>query len=142
MRILGEAAKRIDDETMPPPGEKPRPSPEEIAALKKWIDDGAHVPDAVAPRTAISSEDVTNLILADLEGMDRRSRRFQRYFTLTHLWNAGAADDELRTYRNALAKLVNSLSWHPKVRNPEPVDPHGTGDRSQRQSAAGTQVRL
>ena len=38
----------------------------------------------------------------------------------------GLGDDELQTYRNALAKLVNSLSWHPKVRNPEPIDPHGT----------------
>lgn len=125
--IPGNAAasrlfKRIDDETMPPPGEKPRPSPEELALLKKWIDDGAFVPDTVAPRTAISAEDVTTLILADLEGMDRRSRRFQRYFTLTHLHNAGLGDEELQTYRNALAKLVNSLSWGSKISLPLPVD--------------------
>ena len=61
-------------------------------------------------------------IVTDLEGIDRRARRFVRYFTLNHLYNAGLSDDELQTYRNALAKLVNSLSWHPKVRNPEPVD--------------------
>ena len=125
--IPGNAAasrlfKRIDDETMPPPGEKPRPTPEELATLKKWIDDGAFVPEAVAPRAAITAEDTTNLILADLEGMDRRSRRFQRYFTLTHLYNAGLGDEELQTYRNALAKLVNSLSWGSKIVLPVPVD--------------------
>jgi mono/diheme cytochrome c family protein len=33
--------KRIDDETMPPPGEKPRPSPEELAMLKKCSRSGS-----------------------------------------------------------------------------------------------------
>ncbi|MBY0514721.1 MAG: WD40 repeat domain-containing protein [Gemmataceae bacterium] len=65
-------------------------------------------------------------VLADLAGMDRRARRFQRYFTLTHLYNAGLGDEELQTYRNALAKLVNSLSWNPRVGNPVAVDPHRT----------------
>ena len=79
-------------------------------------------------RSASSSRKrrVNEWILADLEKIDRRARRFQRYFTLTHLYNAGSTDDELRTYRNALSKLINSLSWHPKIRNPEPIDPHGT----------------
>jgi len=42
------------------------------------------------------------------------------------LHNAGLGDDELQTYRNALSKLLNSLSWHPKIRNPEPIDPAKT----------------
>ena len=41
------------------------------------------------------------------------ARRFLRYFSLAPIANAGAGDDELQTYRNALAKLLNSLSWHP-----------------------------
>src|SRR5262249_39694793 len=56
----------------------------------------------------------------------RRARRFQRYFTLTHLYNAGLNDEELQTYRNALAKLVNSLSWNPRIIVPVAVDPHRT----------------
>jgi WD40 repeat protein len=61
-------------------------------------------------------------ITKDLQQFSESSRRFQRYFTLHTLANAGLGQDELQSYRNALAKLCNSLSWHPKLRNPEPID--------------------
>jgi mono/diheme cytochrome c family protein len=117
--------RRVDDGTMPPPDEHPRPSAAEVTALKKWIEAGAPV-GAVAPRGTVAQTDVYAAVLADLETMDRRARRFQRYFTLTHLYNAGLADEELQTYRNALAKLVNSLSWGSKIINPVPVDANRT----------------
>lgn len=117
---------RVEDGTMPPPDEKPRPSAEEVAVLKKWIEAGAPGAEAVAPRTAITEADVREFILADLSTIDRRARRFQRYFTLTHLHNAGLSQEELQTYRNALAKLVNSLSWNPRITNPVAVDPAKT----------------
>ena len=81
-----------------------------------------------APRRArvISTSDVYNFVLADLETIDRRARRFQRYFTLAHLHNSGLSDEELQTYRNALNKLVNSLSWGSKIVNPVAIDPHKT----------------
>ena len=53
-------------------------------------------------------------------------RSFARYFTLTHLYNAGVSDDNLRAYRNALSKLVNSLSWGSEVIKPEPIDQEET----------------
>src|SRR5262249_28869943 len=74
----------------------------------------------------ITGDEVNAFVLADLNTMDRRARRFQRYFTLTHLYNAGLNDEELQTYRNALAKLVNSLSWNPRIIVPVAVDPHRT----------------
>ncbi len=113
--------RRIADGTMPPPGEKPRVSDADLATLKTWVNAGAKL-EAAPMRTPITTDDVRQAVVSDLEKIDRRSRRFVRYFTLNHLYNAGLSDDELQTYRNALAKLVNSLSWHPKVRNPEPVD--------------------
>ena len=115
--------KRIDDGTMPPVGEKPRPSDAEIAIVKKWIAEGAPVGATVETRSPISTSDVYNFVLADLETMDRRARRFQRYFSLAHLHNAGLSDEELQTYRNALNKLVNSLSWGSKIANPVAIDP-------------------
>jgi mono/diheme cytochrome c family protein len=118
--------KRIAAGTMPPAEVKDRLSDVEKAAIKSWIDAGAPPLVANAKREFVTQSRVNEWILSDLEKIDRRSRRFQRYLTFTHLYNAGAADDELRTYRNALSKLINSLSWHPKVRNPETVDPHGT----------------
>ena len=117
--------RRVDDGTMPPPDENPRPSAAEVAVLKKWIEAGAPA-GTVATRNPISQSDVHAAILADLATMDTRGRRFQRYFTLTHLYNAGLGDEELQTYRNALAKLVNSLSWGSKVVNPVAVDANRT----------------
>ena len=45
-------------------------------------------------------------------------RTFARYFTLTHLYNAGETTEALLAYRRALSKLVNSLSWKRKISNP------------------------
>jgi len=118
--------KRIAADTMPPPEVKDRPSEADKAAIRAWIAAGAPPLVASGKREFVTQTQVNESILADLEKVDRRARRFQRYLTFTHLDNAGAADDELRTYRNALAKLINSLSWHPKVRKPEPIDPRGT----------------
>ena len=118
--------KRIDDGTMPPPDEKPRPTAAEVAAVRAWIEAGAPGAEAAAPRAAVTTGDVNDAVLADLEKTDRRARRFQRYFTLNHLYNAGLSDEELQTYRNAVSKLVNSLSWNPRVAVPVAVDPAKT----------------
>jgi mono/diheme cytochrome c family protein len=104
-----------------------RPSAEEIAIVKAWIEAGAS-PLAVAtkPRTFISDEEAIAYILADLEKIDFRSRRFIRYFTLTHLYNAGLNDDQLATYRVGLSKLINSLSWGSRLKKPTAIDPAKT----------------
>jgi WD40 repeat protein/mono/diheme cytochrome c family protein len=114
--------KRINNGSMPPPDVTSRVTDAEKAIVKQWIEAGAPSPHLAAPRQFITQADVQDAILADLEKLDRRSRRFMRYFTFSHLWNAGLSDDELQTYRNSLNKVVNSLSWHPKIRNPEPID--------------------
>ena len=54
------------------------------------------------------------------------ARGFLRYFSLTHLYNAGVSEDELRTYRNAFVKLINSLSWNTDLLVPETIDPART----------------
>ena len=53
-------------------------------------------------------------------------RAFARYFTMTHLYNAGETAGVLEGYRNGLSKLVNSLSWGIEVINPQPIDPQQT----------------
>ena len=118
--------KRMDEGSMPPPEEAPRPTPAEVALVKKWIDAGAPGAEVAAPRTPVTQGDVLDAVLADLEKIDRRARRFQRYFTLNQLYNAGLSDEELQTYRNALSKLVNSLSWNPRISVPVAIDPAKT----------------
>src|SRR5438876_19414 len=65
-------------------------------------------------------------VLADLEQLDPRRRRFMRYLSLTHLAGAGRSDAELRAVREAAGKLLNSLSWHPRIGVPEAVDADAT----------------
>ncbi len=117
--------RRLDDGTMPPPDEQPRPSAAELAVVRRWIEAGAPAA-AASSRTPITLADVQQAILADLETVERRTRRFYRYFTLHHLYNAGLSEDEVQTYRHALNKLLNSLSWGSQIVLAVPVDPAKT----------------
>lgn len=114
--------RRVVAGKMPPAGEAPRPSAADVAVLKQWIENGARSPLGTVQRSPISEAEVYRRILVDLDTIDRRSRRFTRYFSLAHLYNAGLSEAELQTYRNALAKLLNSLSWHPTIYVPTAVD--------------------
>ena len=49
-----------------------------------------------------------------------------RYFTTTHLYNAGEGPETLRAAEVALSKLVNSLSWSFDIINPSPIDEQKT----------------
>src|SRR3954451_19109236 len=86
--------KRVVAGTMPPPDVKDRPSAADKAALRAWIDAGARPLVPGQKRAFVTQAQVNDWVLADLEKVDRRARRFQRYFTFTHLFNAGAGDDE------------------------------------------------
>jgi tetratricopeptide (TPR) repeat protein len=115
------------DNPMPPEEEKIRPSKDDVALVKAWIEAGApDLPQAAAARELLSDADVVRLIRNDLEDLDERARRWARYFTITHLYNAGLPEDQLQTYRHGLAKLVNSLSWEPDVVVPRAIDPART----------------
>lgn len=116
--------KRLTSKTnpMPPEEEKTRPSPADVDAIRKWIEAGA--PDGQAPseRKRISETALVRAIRADLEKLDARARPFARYFTITHLYNAGFSEDELQTHRQGLSKLINSLSWETEIAKPQAVD--------------------
>jgi hypothetical protein len=120
--------RRASRGEMPPEGEQPRPRPEDVAHLKRWIDAGAPAVStpAAPPHTLLADRDVLRLVLADLDRTEERDRRFARYFSIAHLANAGLSEDELQTYRHGLSKLVNSLSWSARVVVPRPVDPART----------------
>ncbi|WP_425618505.1 SHD1 domain-containing protein [Anatilimnocola sp. NA78] len=115
-----------DDSVMPPIGESPRPSAQDIATIKSWIEAGCPTISTEKPREFLTNENVVKLINADAQQYNERSRRFLRYFTLTHLFNAGVSEDELQTYRNAFTKLINSLSWNTTLLVPHAVDPART----------------
>jgi formylglycine-generating enzyme required for sulfatase activity len=113
------------DGEMPPPDDqvKVRPSKDDLDVLARWI--AAQAPDFAAPvasRPFLTDSDILSAIHADLEARSGRDRRFTRYFTLTHLYNAGISDDEMQSYRHGLSRLINSLSWGRTITPPTPID--------------------
>ena len=110
-----------------PLGQEPLP-PQSIEAIRNWILAGA--PDWTAINTPerrfIPPSEVLASIEEHVNTLSSFERPFARYFTMTHLYNAGVTTDILREYRKALAKLVNSLSWGLDIVNPHPIDPQET----------------
>src|SRR5262245_50498485 len=128
--IAGDSAKsrlfkKVQSGEMPPEDEKPRPTADEIAALKAWIDAGAPgFPTTGARRPFLSEESALVVVRDHLRNLPaQRDQQFQRYFSLTHLNNnPSVSTQDLRWQRAALAKVVNSLSWKPGIVVPKALD--------------------
>ena len=116
------------DTTKRMPLNQPQLSTQAINTIRNWILAGA--PDWAATSTTdgdfISPGEMLNTIETHLMSLAPFDRAFARYFTMTHLYNAGESAPVLKAYRNGLSKLVNSLSWGGTVSNPEPIDPQET----------------
>ena len=110
-----------------PLGQPPLP-PQSIDTIRRWILTGA--PDWATTLTTdsrfISPDEVLDTIEEHLTSLELFDRAFARYFTLTHLHNAGETTEILGEYRKALYKLVNSLSWESTITNPQPIDRQAT----------------
>jgi formylglycine-generating enzyme required for sulfatase activity/mono/diheme cytochrome c family protein len=123
-RLFIRAAKSPGD-PMPPRSANNPLSADEVATLKAWIEAGApplKVVTTEAPHKFLTEADVLTEIKHDLDQANERERPYLRYFTLTHLANAGASDDEMQALRVGLSKLMNSLSWQKNISVPEPID--------------------
>ncbi len=133
--VAGDAAKsrlfkRVKNGEMPPEEEKPRPTEAEIAVLEKWIAAGAPAfPEsaATASRPFRGETEILTSVRDHLRQADDEDRSYLRYFTLNHLANnPKVSGDDLRWYRAALSKVINHLSWKPRIVVPRAVDPEET----------------
>lgn len=110
------------DQDMPPKKVKDRPTAEEMATIKAWIEAGAEFPQT-NDRPFVTERKVLEVILNDLLRMNERDRDSQRYFTLTHLHNnKNVSAYDLRLYRAAFVKLVNSLHSNGDLVRPVLID--------------------
>jgi mono/diheme cytochrome c family protein len=122
--------QRIVEGEMPPPGETPRPSVEEVGSLWRWIEGEApEFPKDDKPRPPIPLSAVLTAARDHLR--DPRSepsdKPFIRFFTLHNLANNRAvSEDDLRIARAALSKAINSLSRKPRIVVPVAIDPTRT----------------
>ena len=96
-----------------------------IRTIEDWIQAGA--PDwADTSETTgpfITPAEMLDSIQNHVSSLSPFDRPFARYFTITHLYNAGETAEALHAYQRALSKLVNSLSWGREVIRPQPIDP-------------------
>ena len=117
-RLLeGNPAKRM-------PLGQPQLSASAILTIGQWIQAGA--PDwgnfSEADSPFMTPKEVLLAIEKHVNSLAPFDRTFARYFTLTHLYNAGESAEALQAYQRALSKLVNSLSWGREVIRPQPID--------------------
>ena len=107
---------------------QPRLPPAAILTIGNWIQAGA--PNWETPLQTdgpfITPTEMLETIERHVNSLSPFDRAFTRYFTLTHLYNAGETTEALHAYQRALSKLVNSLSWGREVIRPQAIDPEGT----------------
>ena len=118
-RLLGDT----DRGQQMPLGQPPL-TPTSIKTINRWISEGAPDWETQHDINFISPAVMLNSIKTHLEALNPFDRVFARYFTLTHLHNAGETPGTLHAYQTALSKLVNSLSWGVEIHNPQPIGNH------------------
>ena len=104
------------------PFAQPPLPPAAIETIQRWIAEGAQDWEVQHDIAFITTDEMLTAIQAHLTTLEPFDRPYARYFTLTHLYNAGESLEALGAYQLALSKLVNSLSWGFEIRNPVPID--------------------
>ncbi len=97
-------------------------SPEAVETIARWIAAGAPDWNVQHDINFITTDTILDTIRNHLESLDPFDRPSARYFTMTHLYNAGETPETLNDYQIALSKLVNSLSWKLEITNPIRID--------------------
>ena len=100
-------------------------SPQSIDTVRRWIlaDAPDWTPTTTPLRRFITPREVLTSIESHLNSLSSFDRSFARYFTMTHLYNAGETPEILAEYRTALYKLVNSLRGEVPSPTPNPSTP-------------------
>ena len=110
------------DPTKRMPLGRPQLSAAAIGTIGQWIQEGAQSWEVQRDVSFITTNAMLTAIQNHLRTLAPSDRPFARYFTTTHLYNAGESREALNAYQVALSKLVNSLSWGFDIRNPRPID--------------------
>ena len=92
------------------------PDENDIKAISTWITSLAATRYAACEgRTYLYNEGIINKIAEDLNSLPDHRIKNTRYITLTHLYNSCATDKAMNVYRQAVIKLLNSLSYNSDV---------------------------
>lgn len=86
------------------------PAPIDVAVIREWIES---LPERqpCADRTPVALDEVVDLAARWLAQLGAAEARDTRFVSLAHLHNACTPAADLAGYRQAVLKLMNSLSW-------------------------------
>ncbi|MEM7155855.1 MAG: c-type cytochrome domain-containing protein [Myxococcota bacterium] len=113
--------------SMPPPSIPDRPSDDDVSIVGAWIDSCLlDAPETCDDQDPISTDQMIDVMLADIATVPPTDRLFTRYLTLTHLYNVGYCLEDLDQFRFGLSKSINSLSLDPIITRPQPIDAEET----------------
>lgn len=101
------------------------PTPDDIESVRDWIKDLEPETAGCRERTPVRPSDVEALVRDALK-IEREGAKDFRFISLAHLYNACATAAEMSSYRQALIKLLNGLSWAPEPAKLMPLDAAGT----------------
>ena len=128
--IESELYKRLrtNDPAKQMPLGQPKLPDAAIRTIGNWIQAGAPSWESQSETAGpfITPKEMLETIEKHLNSLSPFARPFGRYFTLTHLYNAGETTEALHAYQRALSKLVNSLSWGRTIKIPQPIDSEET----------------
>ena len=93
-----------------------------LQVIRDWIAAGAPNWEIQHDVTFIPTDAMLTAMQQHIQTLNPFDQPFARYFTMTHLYNAGKSPEARNAYKIALAKLVNSLSWGFDIHNPHPID--------------------
>ena len=128
--IESELYKRLltNDPAKRMPLGQPQLPPAAILTIGNWIQAGAPSWESTSEVDGdfITPKEMLDTIENHVNSLSPFDRAFTRYFTMTHLYNAGESAEARHAYQRALSKLVNSLSWGREVIKPQSIDPEET----------------
>lgn len=96
------------------------PSPDEIAAVRSWIG-GLPPRTECRDRRPVTSADHA-AVLTQVAASTAESPTKQRFISIAHLHNGCVGFEALAAYRQAIVRLINSLSWKPAPVAVPPID--------------------
>lgn len=103
------------------------PNSSDIGRIRTWIlDQQASGSNCALSKAPITTDDIANAIDATLREAGEVAGRDLRFITLSHFANACVAEAELEAYRQALTKLLNSVSWGLRPISLKRIDAAGT----------------
>ncbi len=101
------------------------PGPEDLDAVREWIRELSVTPRECPSRTTIKHA-ATEALIEEALRVERDGSKDLRFVSLVNLYNACVSSEELAAYRQAVTKLMNSLSWAQTPQKLTPLDANGT----------------